>query len=161
MRTKMILSSAALGVGLLAGSIGVASILPTGAASATSPAKSVTSQPAPTKDGKPGKGAGLRFFRTHPGLRRLRRHEFVVAAQTIGVPPEQLRTDVLGGQSIADVAAAHHVAATTVVDTVVKDATTKINQAVADHRLTQARATTIESHLEARVTKAVDFHRTN
>ena len=49
---------------------------------------------------------------------------------------------------------------TSVVDAVVKDSTAKIDQAVAAGKLTQARATTIEAKLPARVTKVVDAHRT-
>jgi hypothetical protein len=81
-----------------------------------------------------------------------------VAADTIGVKPVDLRADVKGGQSVADVATAKSVSVDTVVNAVVNDATAKIDQAVANGKLSQDRATKIEAKLPAIVTKAVNAH---
>jgi len=97
---------------------------------------------------------------THPKLRRLRHHEFVVAANTIGVKPAELRSDLKAGQSVADVATAKGVSVDTVVNAVVKDTSAKIDQAVSNGKLTQARADAFKAKLPALVTKLVNAHHT-
>lgn len=65
-------------------------------------------------------------------LRGLAHHEFAVAANTIGVDPAELRRDFAEGRSIAEVAAATGVALDSAVSAVVADATTMLDQALAD-----------------------------
>jgi hypothetical protein len=146
------LAATGIGAGLLAGSLGLASILPNGVAGAQTP----TSTPASPTTTAPGTGAGTS---AHPALRKLRQHELGVAASTIGVSPSELRTDVKNGQSISDVATAKGVPVDDVVNAIVKDVDARIDKAVTNGKLTQAQATTIEGKLPARVTKIVDAHR--
>ncbi len=57
---------------------------------------------------------------------------------------------------MADVAGQHQVSVATVVAALDNAATAKVNQAVGDHRLTQARATKIEAGLPGLLTKWVN-----
>ena len=138
-RTKKFIATATVGAGLLAGSLGLATMVP-GVANAATP--TTASAPAAKT--------------THPALRGLRHHKFIVAANTIGVKPAALRSDIKAGQSVADVAAAKGVS----VDTVVTDASAKIDQAVTNGKLTQAKADAAKAKLPAQVTKLVNAHHT-
>jgi spermidine/putrescine-binding protein len=147
LKNKMI-ATTTIAAGLLVGSLGLAAVIPAGVASA----QTATTQTSTTQAANPSARTG------HPALRNLRRAEFKVAADTIGVKPVDLRADVKGGQSVADVATAKSVSVDTVVNAVVNDATAKIDQAVANGKLSQDRATKIEAKLPAIVTKAVNAH---
>ena len=143
-KTNKFVAGAVVGAGLLAGSLGLAS-LDVGVANAATP----TTSAAPAAD-----HAG------HPLLRRLRHYEFKVAADTIGVKPAELRSDLKAGQSVADVAGSKGVSVDTVVNAVVKDASAKIDQAVTNGKLTQAQADAAKAKLPAQVTKLVNAHHT-
>jgi spermidine/putrescine-binding protein len=143
MPKNKIIATTTLAAGLLIGSLGLAAVIPAGVASA---------QTSTTQAANPSAKTG------HPALRNLRRAEFKVAADTIGVKPAELRADVKSGQSVADVATAKGVSVDTVINAVVTDATAKIDQAVANGKLSQDRATKIEAKLPAIVTKAVNAH---
>ena len=142
-RTKKFIATATVGAGLLAGSLGVATMVPGVANAAT-----------PTTSSAPAAQAA------HPKLRHLRHHEFKVAADTIGVKPAELRSDIKGGQSVADVASAKGVSVDTVVNAVVNDASAKIDQAVTNGKLTQAQADAAKAKLPTVVTKLVNAHHT-
>ena len=142
-RTKKFVATATIGAGLLAGSLGVAAMVP-GVANAATPTTS-TAPAAKT---------------AHPKLRHLRHHEFKVAADTIGVKPAELRSDIKGGQSVADVASAKGVSVDTVVNALVNDASAKIDQAVTNGKLTQAQADAAKAKLPTLVTKLVNAHHT-
>lgn len=88
--------------------------------------------------------------------RELRRDGVAIDAKTIGISPQALVTELRSGKSIADVAGQHSVSAQTVVNALDHAADAKINQAVTNHKLTEAQAKTIEARLPARLTKAVD-----
>lgn len=88
--------------------------------------------------------------------RELRRDGVAISAKTIGISPQALVTELRSGKSIADVAGQHSVSAQTVVNALDSAADAKINQAVTNHKLTEAQAKTIEARLPARLTKAVD-----
>ena len=142
-RTKKFIATATIGAGLLAGSLGVATLVP-GVANAATP--STSSAPA-SESG-------------HPVLSRLRRHEFKVAAGVIGVKTTDLGSAIKVGQSVADVATAHGVSVDSVVNAVVTDASARIDQAVTNGRLTQAQADAIKAQLPPFATKLVNAHRT-
>jgi len=142
-RTKKIIAAATIGAALLAGSLGVAGMVPGVANAATA-----TTSAAPAAKA------------THLKLRRLRHHEFIVAANTIGVKPAELRSDIKAGQSIAEVATAKGVSVDTVVNAVVNDVSAKIDQAVTHGKLTQAKADAAKAKLPAQVTKLVNAHHT-
>ena len=78
-----------------------------------------------------------------------------VAAAAIGVEPKELRDALAGGKSVADVAKAHDVDPQTVIDAVLGAAGKRIDEAVANGRLDETRATTIKNRLQDRVAKLV------
>ena len=143
---KSLIATLALGTSLAVGAVGVAAAVPNIAGAQTAPTTQTAPSTAPAKAG-------------HPRLRALRRHEFKVAATTIGVKPAELRTDLKNGQSIADVASSKNVPVDNVITAVVNDASAKIDTAVTNGKLTQERADTLKSKLTDRVTKLVNAHR--
>jgi hypothetical protein len=76
-------------------------------------------------------------------------------AQAIGIDEATLRTE-LRGSTIAAVAANHGVDVQTVIDKLVTAATTRIDQAVTNGKLTQSEADTIKSGLTDKITQAVN-----
>ena len=77
-------------------------------------------------------------------------------AGALGISAEDLRSESAKGQSIADIAKSKHVDVSTVVDALVKDATSKIDAAEKAGHLTQDRAAKLKSGLEEIITKAVN-----
>ncbi|RZS89895.1 hypothetical protein EV189_1674 [Motilibacter rhizosphaerae] len=92
----------------------------------------------------PGRGHG-------PG----RGAELDAAATIIGVTPEQLRTDLQAGKTLAQIAQGRGISQSTLVDKLVAAEKTRIAADVEAGRLTQAQADTIISGLTDRVTKQV------
>lgn len=94
-----------------------------------------------------------------PAHARVRGHRLAkgiaVAAAAIGVEPKALRDALAGGKSVADVAKAHHVDAQTVIDAVLSAADKKVDEAVANGKLDETRATTLKNRLRDRVAKLV------
>ena len=80
-------------------------------------------------------------------LQRLASMELDVAATAIGVAPDALRRAVDDGRSISALAADAGVPSDRVIDTVVRDANTKVDQAVADGRIAPDRASMLRSRL--------------
>jgi hypothetical protein len=83
------------------------------------------------------------------------------AASAIGVSADDLRSDLRAGQSIADVATAHHVAVQHVVDALVTAAKAKIDAAVKAGKLTPARAAALEQRLPTLMQRVVTRHAAN
>jgi ribosomal protein L10 len=79
-----------------------------------------------------------------------------VAADAIGITPQELRTGLEAGKSIAAIAGEHNVDAQKVIDAMVADAKAHLAQAVTDGKLTQAEADQRSADLEARITKLVN-----
>lgn len=126
-----------------------------GNAYASAPAATVkAAQPTTATSSQPGTHPLRAWLRNH--RRQLRRAGVAISARTIGVTPQALVTELRSGKSIADVAGQHGVSAQTVVNALVSAADSKINQAVADHKLSSTAATTIKAALPGRLTKAVD-----
>jgi hypothetical protein len=77
------------------------------------------------------------------------------AAEAIGISTDELRAALQDGSSLAEVAAAHDVDAQVVVDALVAEVTARLDEAVANGRLTEAeaeeRAAAIEERISARV----------
>ena len=80
-------------------------------------------------------------------LQRLASMELDVAATTIGVAPDVLRSAVSDGRSISAVAADAGVPSDRVVDAVVRDANAKVDRAVADGRMASDRASMLRTRL--------------
>jgi hypothetical protein len=93
----------------------------------------------------PGHGFGIAF-----------RAGLDTAAEAIGISEDDLRTALEGGQSVAQVAEANGVDAQTVIDTLVAEATAKIDEAVADGDLPQDRADEIKADLTEHITTFVN-----
>jgi polyhydroxyalkanoate synthesis regulator phasin len=66
-------------------------------------------------------------------------------AKALGMTTDELRTALAGGQSIADIAKTKNIDTKTIVDAIVKEADTAIDQAVTDGKLTADQATTAKS----------------
>jgi ribosomal protein S20 len=77
-------------------------------------------------------------------------------ASILGIDPTQLMTQLKAGQSIADIAAAQGKDEQTVINTLMTQATTKINAAVQAGKLTQDKATQMEAKLPDRIKKLVE-----
>jgi uncharacterized protein YidB (DUF937 family) len=141
MGTKKLIGAAALAAGVAAGGIAGA-MLGTPTVSSAIEAES---------EGESGDGpfAG-------PGGPRRPHADLGVAAEAIGVSEDDLRAALVDGQSMAEVAAANGVDAQVVVDALVADATTRIDQAVADGELDADRAEEIKANLVERITALVN-----
>ena len=98
-----------------------------------------SSSQAPGVNGRPGGGRQM--------LQRLASMELDVAATTIGVAPDVLRRAVDDGRSISTLAADAGVPSDHVIDTVVRDANTKVDRAVADSRIAPDRASMLRNRL--------------
>ncbi len=80
-------------------------------------------------------------------LRRLARAEFEVAARAIGSDPARLRSEFDHGRSIAELASDAGVAVGTVVDAVIRDASVRLDRAVAEGTLSSASADLAKARL--------------
>ena len=78
------------------------------------------------------------------------------AAKAIGVTTDELRQAVRDGKTIADVAKEKNVDVQKVIDAVVADATSRLNEAVTSGRLTRAEADQRIAQLPDQVTKLVN-----
>lgn len=111
---------------------------------------------------KPGPHARERLLRAK-GRRTVRRHvrraALIVAAKAIGVEPKELGASLRDGKSVADIARANDVEPQVVIDAVVAAATKKVDEAVANGKLDESRATAIKDRLPDRVAKLVNATR--
>ena len=78
------------------------------------------------------------------------------AADYLGVTEEQLRADLAAGKSLADVAKEKGKSVDGLVDALVADVTTKLDDAVKAGKLTDAQRDAIAANLEERVTALVN-----
>ncbi len=91
---------------------------------------------------------GFGFAFGLPGM-----HDFLdPIAHALGITTDELRSDLQNGQSIADIAKAKNVDLNTVVGALVKDAQSKLDQAVKDEKLSQDQADAIAANLKERIT---------
>jgi hypothetical protein len=98
-------------------------------------------------------GFGGRFPGSAMGMRGFfdPRAELPVVAQTIGISQNDLISALQSGQSIADVAKAHHVDPNKVIDAVYNSERQQVQQMVSSGRITQAQADRFESLLKGRI----------
>jgi hypothetical protein len=129
--------------------VGVLALGTTAYAATPAPTPTTATTPAHT-----GKGAARAWLRTH--RKELRAAGVTNSATTIGITPQALAADLKAGASVATVAGQHNVSVPTVVAALDSAATAKVNQAVGDHQLTQARATKIEARLPGLLTTWVN-----
>jgi ribosomal protein S20 len=82
-------------------------------------------------------------------------------AKALGMSTADLRSALATGESIADVAKTRNVDINTVIDALVNDATSKIDDAVKANELTPDQATEMKSKLRDKITKAVNKTRSD
>lgn len=140
---KKTLASLAVGGILVGGAVGAVGA---GTASAATPAPAATS----TASGHPFKT----WLKAH--RKEIRQAFIATSAKAIGITPQALVAELHSGKSVAQVAGEHNVSAQTVITDLVQGADAKINQAVADHKLTTAQGSKLESLVPGWVTKAVN-----
>jgi len=90
---------------------------------------------------------GLRSAPRGQLLQRLARNELDVAATAIGIAPEELRRAVDDGRTISAVAADAGIPSRRVVDAVVRDASAKVDRAVAAGNVAPNRARVVHNRL--------------
>jgi uncharacterized protein (DUF433 family) len=97
---------------------------------------------------------------SHPAAaghrRAIARGALATAAETIGISPADLRSQLKDGKTVAQVAQDHDVTAQQVVDAVVAKASARIDTAVANGKLDADRAATLKQKLPDAVTKLVN-----
>ncbi len=91
--------------------------------------------------------------------RPLLRAAVKTAAQVIGIAPEALAAELKAGRSIAEVAEAEGVEVTKVTDALVAKGTARIDRAVADGKITAARAAKLEARLPKLAERIVNLHK--
>lgn len=78
------------------------------------------------------------------------------AADVLGLQPSDLAQRLRGGETVATIAGEQGVPVDTVIDAIVADADARIDQAVANGKIDQARADQVKSNLRERVTTFVN-----
>ena len=97
--------------------------------------------------------------RDHGSCVRFRGRGLGAAAEAIGITVDELREALRDGQTIADVAEANDVDVQAVVDALVAQRETKIDELVADGRIDEERAAALKETLPDRVTAMVNGER--
>ncbi len=92
------------------------------------------------------KGRNSRFVRRAAG------HSITTVAETLDMTPQELLAELRDGRSIAEIAAEQGVDTQTIVDALMDQLREKLDEAVANGRLTQERADWILSQAETRIT---------
>jgi hypothetical protein len=78
------------------------------------------------------------------------------AADTIGIDPKELRTDLKGGQTVTQVATAHNVEPQKVIDAIVAKGDARLDQAVTNGHLSADQAAKAKAKLPDVVNELVD-----
>ena len=111
---------------------------------------------APSGDSAPS-GQAAQTAGRHPWLRhQLRRAAVGVVTDTLGVSRQDLRAALQGGQTISQYATSLGKDPQAVVDALTNAANSKLDQLVADGKLTQERADTVKGKLPARIDKLMN-----
>jgi hypothetical protein len=79
-----------------------------------------------------------------------------LAAQQTGVTAQELRQELRSGKSLADVLTEHSVDTTAFIDSAVAQAQQRLDQAVANKRITQERADQMLENFRARLTDGIN-----
>ena len=115
-------------------------------AEATKQITTAVDQPGTNFSGPGGRGG--------PGFRGF--NDEAAAATYIGITEADLRTKLQAGQTLAQIATAAGKTRDALIQALVNDAKTKIEQAKTDGKLTADQATQLETGLTDRITKLVD-----
>jgi len=92
-------------------------------------------------------------------LRSMARDEFLVAAGVMEISAAQLRQDFAGGMSIAEMACGAGVALDPIIDAIVSDASTRIDQAVVQGSVTQGEGDSAKSRLRPWAARLINIHK--
>lgn len=139
------LATTAAGLAIATGSVAVATLSPLGTAFAQDTAgQSSTAQSGGDHAGRKGV------------MRAIARAAVKDAAGVIGISPQDLVNELKDGKSVADVATAHGVDPQTVIDKLTTDANARIDEAVANGKVTQEKADAAKAKTSERVTKLVN-----
>ncbi|MBX3284625.1 MAG: hypothetical protein R2746_14980 [Acidimicrobiales bacterium] len=138
---KKLIASALLAATVTGGAVAVAAAAPVAAAGAQATAE------APARPAK------------HPRLRHALRQAVKTSAEAIGITPKELATELKAGKSIAEVAEAKGVPVSKVTDALVAKGTARIDQAVADGKLTAERAEKAKARLPKLADRIVNHHK--
>lgn len=145
---KKVLAVGAICLGMFGGALALAATGVVGPAGAQTP---TTAEEMVTQDGGHGWFARFREHR-----REVRKHTVQVAADTIGISTDELKSELKAGRSIAQVATDHGVDPQTVVQAIDDDVNQRVDQAVADGKLTQERGETIKQKAPEVIQRVVD-----
>ena len=95
----------------------------------------------------------------HPRIQaQFRRGAVKVAADTLGVSRQDLRTALAGGQTISQYATSLGKDPQAVIDALTSAANTKLDQLVAAGRFSQEQAATVKSKLPTRIDTLMNHH---
>jgi hypothetical protein len=130
---------------------GVAIAGATGSSSGTSPSATVSTAAPKAANAAPPAHAHRRARLRH----RVRVFVRKVLLETIGIDRPTLRSELRSGKTIGEIATAHGVEPSAVIDALVTGATTKLDAAASAGKITTERAQKIEAKLPARFTKLV------
>jgi hypothetical protein len=78
---------------------------------------------------------------------------------TIGISTDELKQDLMNGQSIAEIATAHNVDPQTVATALVNQVDARIDKGVTNGQLTQARADALKARVPAAIDKVINHHK--
>jgi len=112
--------------------------------------------PMPGGPGAPGVPGAAAVPGLGAGLGRLGGVALDSVAKALGITTDQLKTDLAKGQSIADIAKAKNLDVDKVIQTLVDDASARLDQAVKDKHLTQEQADKLKSMLKPVITGLVN-----
>jgi hypothetical protein len=154
MSTKKIIGALAIAGGL-AGGGAVGAVLGTpGVSSAqsstSSDSSSSTAPDSPGAPGVPGEGHGPRFEMHGGGV------NLETAANALGMSPDDLRTELESGKTIAQVAGEKGVDVQTVIDAIVADASSHLDEAAAAGKITADEAAARKAELPTRIADLVN-----
>jgi uncharacterized membrane protein len=90
--------------------------------------------------------------------RQIRRAVVAISAKTIGISRQELVSELRSGQSISAVAGEHGVNTQAVVTALVNAADAEVSKEVANHKLTTAQATKIETRVGPYVANLVNHN---
>lgn len=150
-RAKSRMKRYGLPAGLLAGGLALGSmVMPIGLANAhdgSTTTDSAAADSAPTDSTAGPRGHGRGGPRAGAGSE--------VVQELLGMTHEEIRAALEGGQTLAELAEAEGVTEADLVAALVAEATERIDAAVAEDRIDEAKAAELKEDLEARITERV------
>jgi hypothetical protein len=143
-----VLATAAIGVAILVGAITLAATGIVGPASASTPtAESMITQP---------EGGNGWFHRWREHRREVRQHVVQLTADTIGISPDTLKSELKSGKTITQVATDNNADPASVATAITNDVDGRVDQAVANGKLKQEKADAIEARVPDVVNKVMN-----